>query len=108
MEHQENCFAQHLSLIDQTDLCTAAVFGLIPVVTPTNVEEGMEFPLTVEEGCVFAMGDNRNRSMDSRAPEIGQIDQREILGQAVYLFFPGTGEGEYGGDRDFSRIGVLN
>ena len=76
--------------------------------TATNVEEGMEFPLTVEEGCVFAMGDNRNRSMDSRAPEIGQIDQREILGQAVYLFFPGTGEGEYGGPRDFSRIGVLN
>ena len=76
--------------------------------TATNVEEGMEFPLTVEEGCVFAMGDNRNRSRDSRAPEIGQIDQREILGQAVYLFFPGTGEGEYGGPRDFSRIGVLN
>ena len=76
--------------------------------TATNVEEGMEFPLTVDEGCVFAMGDNRNRSRDSRAPEIGQIDQREILGQAVYLFFPGTGEGEYGGDRDFSRIGVLN
>ena len=76
--------------------------------TATNVEEGMEFPLTVEDGCVFAMGDNRNRSRDSRAPEIGQIDQREILGQAVYLFFPGTGEGEYGGPRDFSRIGVLN
>ena len=76
--------------------------------TATNVEEGMEFPLTVAEGCVFAMGDNRNRSRDSRAPEIGQIDQREILGQAVYLFFPGTGEGEYGGPRDFSRIGVLN
>ena len=76
--------------------------------TATNVEEGMEFPLTVEEGCVFAMGDNRNRSRDSRAPDIGQIDQREILGQAVYLFFPGTGEGEYGGPRDFSRIGVLN
>ena len=76
--------------------------------TATNTEEGMEFPLTVAEGCVFAMGDNRNRSLDSRAPEIGQIDLREILGQAVYLFFPGTGEGEYGGPRDFSRIGVLN
>ena len=76
--------------------------------TATNTEEGMEFPLTVAEGCVFAMGDNRNRSLDSRAPEIGQIDQREILGQAVYLFVPGTGEGEYGGPRDFSRIGVLN
>lgn len=76
--------------------------------TATNVEEGMVFPLTVEKGCVFAMGDNRNRSRDSRYPDIGLIDEREILGQAVYLFFPGTGEGEYGGTRDFSRIGVLN
>ena len=75
--------------------------------TSTNVSEGMEFPLTVEEGCVFAMGDNRNRSRDSRYPDIGQIDEREILGQALFLFFPGRGEGEYGGDRDFSRIGVL-
>ena len=76
--------------------------------TPTHLSEGMEFPLVVEEGCLFLMGDNRGDSRDSRAPEIGQIDQREILGQAVYLFFPGTGEGEYGGPRDFSRIGVLN
>lgn len=76
--------------------------------TPTTVDEGMEYPVTVEEGCVFAMGDNRNRSRDSRYPDIGLIDEREILGQAVYLFFPGTGEGEYSGPRDFSRIGVLN
>ena len=76
--------------------------------TPTNVEEGVAFPLTVHEGCVFAMGDNRNRSRDSRFPAIGLIDEREILGQAVFLFFPGAGEGEFGGSRDFSRIGVLN
>ena len=76
--------------------------------TPTNVEEGVAFPLTVHEGCVFAMGDNRNRSRDSRFPAIGLIDEREILGQAVFLFFPGTGEGEFGGSRDFGRIGVLN
>lgn len=76
--------------------------------TMTNINEGVEFPLTVEEGCIFAMGDNRNRSRDSRFTEIGLIDEREILGQAVYLFFPGTGEGEYGGDRDFSRIGVID
>ena len=76
--------------------------------TPTNTQEGVEFPLVVEENCVFAMGDNRNRSRDSRYPDIGMIDRREILGRAVYLFFPGTGDGEYGGPRDFSRIGVLN
>lgn len=73
--------------------------------TPTNVDEGMRFPLTVEENCVFAMGDNRNRSKDSRNPEIGQIDKREILGKALYLFMPGTDEGHAGPDYD--RIGAL-
>ena len=76
--------------------------------TATNTQEGMEFPLVVDENCVFAMGDNRNRSRDSRSPDIGLIDRREILGRAVYLFFPGTGENEFSGPRDFSRIGVLN
>ena len=73
--------------------------------TPTNVEEGMTFPLTVEENCVFAMGDNRNRSRDSRDPSIGQIDKREILGKAVFLFLPATDEGYSGPDYD--RIGAI-
>ena len=73
--------------------------------TPTNVEEGMSFPLVVEENCVFAMGDNRNRSRDSRSPEIGLIDEREILGKAIYLFLPGTDEGHSG--PDFDRMGAI-
>lgn len=74
--------------------------------TPTNYSEGMQFPLTVEEGCVFAMGDNRNNSRDSRDPDIGLIDRREILGKAIFLMFPGTDEGRQ--SRDFDRIGALN
>ena len=76
--------------------------------TMTNAEEGMSFPLIVSEGCVFAMGDNRNRSRDSRYPDIGLIDHREILGKAVFLIYPGVGEEPYGGPRDYNRIGVLN
>ena len=75
--------------------------------TPTNVSEGVAFPLTVAEGCIFAMGDNRNRSRDSRYPDIGMIDEREVLGKAVLLMFPGTGDEENKAPRDFSRIGVL-
>ena len=73
--------------------------------TPTNVDEGMIFPLTVDENCVFAMGDNRNRSRDSRSPDIGQIDKREILGKAIFLFMPGTDEGQRG--PDYERMGAI-
>ncbi len=47
-----------------------------------------EFPLTVPEGCVFLMGDNRNHSADSRTAEIGMMDERCIVGKAVLRFFP--------------------
>ena len=73
--------------------------------TPTNMNEGVEFPLTVEEGCIFVMGDNRNVSKDSRSTEIGLIDNREILGKALFLFFPGNNGGKV--EREFDRIGVL-
>ena len=73
--------------------------------TPTNRQEGMSFPLIVEKGCYFVMGDNRNNSRDSRSPDIGQIDKREILGKAILLMLPGTDGGLR--QRDFSRIGVI-
>ena len=76
--------------------------------TPTHLSEGMEFPLVVEEGCLFLMGDNRGDSRDSRAPEIDLVDEREILGRAVFLLMPGTGTGEYTVERDLGRIGGLN
>ena len=55
---------------------------------PTYVEEGTEFPLTVPEGCVFVMGDNRNISNDSRNPALGAVEEAYILGQAVAVLFP--------------------
>ena len=74
--------------------------------TLTTIQEGIEFPLKVDEGCVFVMGDNRNDSKDSRHPDIGLIDKREILGKALFLMFPGA-DG-IGNHRDFDRIGALN
>lgn len=77
--------------------------------TPTNMDEGMEFPLTVDEGCIFVMGDNRNLSKDSRSIEIGLIDCREVLGKAVFLIFPGDPDGSQGTrQRDLKRIGVVS
>ena len=78
------------------------------IYSPTHMSEGVEFPLVVREGCVFLMGDNRGDSRDSRAPEIGLVDEREILGQAIFLAMPGTGRGTYTIDWDPGRIGGLN
>ena len=74
--------------------------------TLTTLKEGAAFPQTVEPGCVFIMGDNRNNSKDSRSVQIGQVDKREVLGKVICLAFPGTGMG--GNEpRDFSRIGAV-
>lgn len=71
----------------------------------TFEDEGLEFPVTVDEGCIFVMGDNRNRSDDSRNPALGVVDTRYVLGKAVFLLFPGRDSvtKEY----DFSRIGII-
>ena len=73
--------------------------------TPTNLFEGVEFPLVVEPGCVFVMGDNRNDSKDSRSPDIGMVDRRELLGKVLILAIPG--KDPVTEQRDLGRIGVL-
>ena len=44
--------------------------------------------VTVPEGCVFVMGDNRNKSTDSRSDSLGFVDTRYILGKALFRVMP--------------------
>lgn len=78
--------------VDETE------FGLSNGMTdlPYTSFEILEFPQTVPEGCVFVLGDNRAVSEDSRYKIVGMIDERNILGKAVFNIFP------------FSKIGPAN
>ena len=72
---------------------------------PTYTAEGTEFPLTLKEGEIFVMGDNRNASDDSRNYRLGPVDTRYVIGKVAFLLFPGPdAETE---KRDFKRIGVM-
>ena len=71
----------------------------------TFLEEGTEFPLTVPEGSIFVMGDNRNHSSDSRDSRLGTVDIRYIIGKAVLLAFPGPDEAT--GKRSYGRLGLI-
>ena len=72
----------------------------------TFTDEGTEFPLTLGEGEIFVMGDNRNHSTDSRDTRVGPVDTRYVVGRAVALALPGPDS--VTGERDFSRIGALH
>ncbi len=63
----------------------------------TYLEEGRAIKdLTVGDGQVFVMGDNRNHSTDSRNAKVGLVNNDDILGKAIFRIYPVSKAGSVG------------
>ncbi len=71
---------------------TVTVNGVLldePYIAEPTVRRGdFTYPITVPDGKLFVMGDNRNNSSDSRFESVGLIDERYVLGVANFRIFP--------------------
>lgn len=54
----------------------------------TYAQGNVSFPVTVPKDCVFVLGDNRNRSKDSRFSDVYMVSEDSIMGGAVFRLFP--------------------
>ena len=55
-----------------------------------------DIDLIVPEGEVFAMGDNREKSLDSRYEAVGLVKEKDIMGKVMIRLFP------------FNKIGTVS
>ena len=75
------------------DAGTVTVDGEVldePYINEVMVDPGMDsiHDVVVPEGSIFVMGDNRNHSSDSRNVTLGTVDERYVLGRALWVLLP--------------------
>lgn len=60
----------------------------VNTLTTTDMGAFESYPVTVPEGYVFVLGDNRNISKDSKHVDLGFVPVEEILGEVVMRIYP--------------------
>ncbi len=56
--------------------------------SPTTESGNQTYPITLPKGYLFAMGDNRQHSLDCRNTSVGLVDYDDIVGKAWIRLFP--------------------
>lgn len=58
------------------------------LVNMRTVPHTTQNPITVPEGCVYVMGDNRSVSHDSRYSDLGCVSIGQLAGHVLFRFWP--------------------
>ena len=73
-------------VITMDDSGTLLVNGTVQggeILFPTYAKEGIEYPYTVPEGCVFVLGDYRTQAEDSR--DFGCISLENVKAKVITI-----------------------
>lgn len=71
-----------------------------PYIQGLTVQRDTKEPLTVPQGCLFVMGDNRAISLDSRVDDIGPVSIKKVVGKVLLRVWPFDTFGKVNGATD--------
>ena len=84
--HVGRIMGRETDVITMDDTGTLFVNGTVQggeILFPTYPEDGIEYPYTVPEGCVFILGDYRTQATDSR--EYGSISLENVKAKVITI-----------------------
>ena len=84
--HVGRIMGRETDVITMDDTGTLLVNGTVQggeILFPTYPEDGIEYPYTVPEGCVFILGDYRTQSKDSR--EYGSVPLKNVKAKVITI-----------------------